>query len=171
MVVLLLDVFAAASQWLWFLLLLWPFSLTAARRRWRRRCSRNLGSRMVAGASQGSFVGSSLPEFQICDEEWRWRCGAAKLWQVCGGGVTLLQVKVAAQFVVSARFCDSREWRKMVVARRGDVCAAESWLIEVLRWRSGSRVCRCSGEDGGGARRLLLFWLLLPLVLLLRFLA
>ncbi|QCD86149.1 hypothetical protein DEO72_LG3g670 [Vigna unguiculata] len=107
---------------------------------------------MVAGASQGSFVGSSLPEFQICDEEWRWRCGAAKLWQVCGGGVTLLQVKVAAQFVVSARFCDGREWRKMVVARRGDVCAAESWLTEVLRWRSGSRVCRCSGEDGGGAR-------------------
>ena len=25
--------------------------------------------------------------------------------------------------MVSARFCDGREWRKMVVARRGDVCA------------------------------------------------
>jgi len=89
----------------------------AEARRWRRRCSRNLGSRMVASASQGSFVGSSSPEFQICDEEWRWRCGAAKLWQVCGGGVTLLQVKVAARFVVSARFCDGREWRKMVARR------------------------------------------------------
>ncbi|QCD89084.1 hypothetical protein DEO72_LG4g22 [Vigna unguiculata] len=143
-VVLLLDVFAAASQWLWFPLLLWLFSLTAAQRRWRRRCSRNLGLRMVAGASQGSFVGSSSPEFQICDEEWRWRSGAVKLWQVCGGGVTLLQVKVAAQFVVSARFCDGREWRKMVVARR---------VADLLQRRGGRGGCALQMMRRGGRRR------------------
>jgi len=49
-------------------------SATVMARSRSRRCSRNLDSRMVASASQGSFVGSCLPEFQICDEEWRCCC-------------------------------------------------------------------------------------------------
>ncbi|QCD95924.1 hypothetical protein DEO72_LG6g622 [Vigna unguiculata] len=60
-------------------------SFAEVQRRWRRCCSRNLGSRMVAGASQGSFVGSSSPEFQICDEEWRLVVTPWGLMEVCGG--------------------------------------------------------------------------------------
>ncbi|QCE10318.1 hypothetical protein DEO72_LG10g1546 [Vigna unguiculata] len=99
---------------------------------------------MVASASQGSFVGSSSSEFQICDEEWRWRCGAAKLWQVCGGGVTLLQVKVAARFMVSASegvdgVVQGRWWRS-----RSAFSAAMAFALVVTRLR-----CRDDEEDDG----------------------
>ncbi|QCD96847.1 hypothetical protein DEO72_LG6g1557 [Vigna unguiculata] len=52
-------------------------------------------------------------------------------------------VMVDAQFVVSARFCDSHEWRKMVVARR----------VADLLQRCGGRGAdsgedRCVGDGG-----------------------
>jgi len=67
--------------------------------------------------------------------------------------LAFLQVKVVARFVVSTRFCDDREWRKMVVARRGDVCAA---TVACEGRRSGAEVvAERSREEGNGVAMLL----------------
>ncbi|QCE06722.1 hypothetical protein DEO72_LG9g1736 [Vigna unguiculata] len=117
-------------------------ALFQALRKEKAAKARAVGSteRPICGHKDLEWPGRGV---QICDEEWRWRCGAAKLWQVCGGGVTLLQVKVATQFVVSARFCDGREWRKMVVVRR---------VADLLQRRGGRGGCALQVMRRGGRR-------------------
>jgi len=74
--------------------------------------------------------------------------------------MAFLQVKVAARFVVSARFCDGREWRKKVVARRGDVqvtlavCSREEGnggVAEKMERHGGCGVAAVAGTRAGRA--------------------